>query len=143
MTTSIPNPAFDQVLTEADLALSRETGWADVGWFFSRARCRILAARFRALPKEAQNDRMDRALRTLNDDTLPGGTAQAWFRVLQGGTESVCQVLEDTTDGTQSQVLRTSIPAPLWEGLMTEDERLELMARVRQKIGIQGAASRE
>ena len=134
MTSPVNKPTSNQILTEADLVLSQESGWADAGWFFSRARGRILAARIRALPREIQEERLARASELLNDENLPGGTARIWLCVLRGGAEAVCRMLEDSTDGTQAQVLRTSIPAPLWEGLMTEDERLTLMAQIRQEI---------
>lgn len=134
MTILSDKPDFDRVLTDSDLALARESGWLDAGWFFSRARGRLLATRIRALPKKDQDSRITDSLELLDEDTLPGGTAQAWLRVLNEGAQAVCKVLEDETDGSHSQVLRTSIPAPLWEGLMTENERLELMARIRREL---------
>lgn len=122
------------VLTGADFALARDNGWADAGWFFSRARARIIAHRLQTLPRKEQDGRLLQAEEVLQKGSLPANTAGAWLQTLREGMKAVCGVLEDEADGTQAQVLRTSLPAPLWEGLMSDQERLDLMEQVRHEI---------
>ena len=127
--TSLQAPA---VLTDEDFRLSQATGWVDPTWFFSRGRA--LAQRLRGLPADELAHRLACALDEVKQESGPTATTRAWDRVLAEGRDALCQVLEDPADGGHTQVLRTSLPRALWDGLMDEGDRQALMAQVRSEL---------
>ena len=132
--SSTQPPLVLPVLTEDDFAIAQAQGWTDAGWFFSRARGRVLADRLRQLPPGEQDSRLTLARKELIRMSLHTTTLMAWNTVVQEGMGAVCEVLCNPTDGGQAQVLRTSFPAAFWEGLMDEQDRQDLMAQVRLEL---------
>ena len=130
MAPHLPSP----VLTQDDFAIAQAQGWMDAGWFFSRARARFLAEQLQQLPPDEQDDRLALARQQLTQASLHATTLTAWNTVISKGMRAVSEVLCDPQDGGQAQVLRTSLPAAFWEGLMDDQGREGLMAQVRREL---------